>query len=133
MSPGPPGLMNIEPIRCLRLVARWRISASWIVRPFGWSRSSSTRIRAHCRRGPGGSHGAQWIRLLTAWDERPDGASAVSASPAESATASARIAARAPQSFNRCMFVPRRPSRPRSALLMTHLYVGPKTVRRMSG
>ena len=33
--PGPPGLMNIVPIRCSGLLARWRITARLIVRPFG--------------------------------------------------------------------------------------------------
>ena len=35
VSPGPPGLMNSVPIRCSGLLARWRISARLIVRPFG--------------------------------------------------------------------------------------------------
>ena len=65
VSPGPPGFMNIVPIRCSGLLARWRISARRIVRPFGRSQSSGTRIRAHCRSSPGGSQTPQAIGAPT--------------------------------------------------------------------
>src|SRR5262245_34235351 len=81
-SPGPPGLKNIVPIRSSGSLARWRISASLIVRPLGRSQSSGTRIRAHFRSGPGGSHSPQAIGAPTGPIARGD--PDPPASPAES-------------------------------------------------
>ena len=39
---GPARLMNIEPIRCSGLLARWRMSLRLIVRPCGRSQSGYT-------------------------------------------------------------------------------------------
>ena len=49
---GPPGFTNIEPIRSSGRLARWRITASLILRPRGWSQSSGTRTFAHSSCSP---------------------------------------------------------------------------------
>ena len=82
-----PGSMNIVPIRSSGLLARWRISARRIVRPLGRSQSSGTRIVAHCRSSPGGSHTPQAIGAPTPFARGArSGASAPAALPAEIAT-----------------------------------------------
>ena len=84
VSPGPPGLMKNVPIRSSGLLARWRISARRIVRPFGRSQSSGTRIFAHCRSSPAGSHSPQAIGAPTPLARAAR--SGAPAAPAESAT-----------------------------------------------
>ncbi len=70
--PVRPGWMNSVPIRWPSLLARWRITASLIVRPYGRSQSSGTRIRAHCRPSPGGTHAGHGIGAPTGPAARGD-------------------------------------------------------------
>ena len=85
VSPGPPGLTNRVPIRCPGLLARWRISANLIVRPFGRSQSSGTGIVAHCRSSPWGLHSPQAIGSPTGPIARGAPESAATVSAAKSA------------------------------------------------
>jgi hypothetical protein len=48
-SPGPPGLKNSAPIRVAVSGARWRITASEIIGPRGWSQSRGTATVAHSK------------------------------------------------------------------------------------
>ena len=72
VSLGPPGLMKAVPIRSAGLLARVRAKASLMVRPFGLSQSSGTRMFAHRTPEPGGSHSDHLIGAPTpfAWAVR---------------------------------------------------------------